>query len=122
MRYLIALVLLSACGPRPTVRSDAVIARGLDDVEGRAFLACEVRLGWTYDELVDWCGTPDRMIKRARSTRGTCYYYATKARSFTGGAGANGVVVCTTVRSSRTLNGSQSAEIVDTVVGIDGEP
>lgn len=121
----IVVVFLAACMPAPLVTEPtaAVIARGYDDVDGRAFLACSVRLGWSYSELQDWCGPADKILKRARSNGdGTCYYYATRARTFAGGSGSAGVVVCTTRGTVTRGRRQEHDEIVDLVVGIEGEP
>lgn len=124
LALLLAIVALGACvppAPTPTTTPTlAIIARPITVSGEASYIACEVRLGWTLSDLVSWCGEPDRMLRRAKSADGFCYYYRTQARTFVGGFGAAGVVICTTPRPHGRE--AQTKEIVDLVVGVDGEP
>lgn len=61
------------------------------------------------------------MVRRAKSADGSfCYYYRTQARTFIGGTGSPGVIVCTTPRSRG--RDARAQEVVDLVIGVDGEP
>lgn len=121
---LLMLVALSLAGCAPaTLPTQAVIAKSFDDTGGRSFLACQVKLGWTYAQLIDWCGPPDATMKRAKTNgAGYCYFYETRAVTFVAGTGAQGYVVCTMPRTSGGGfgRGETTDDVVDIVIAVDG--